>query len=61
METLGFTKWVIYGQKAMGTLSASSRNHTEDFPGNIKDEKDISAPDLEGLVIPKDLRSNVFK
>ena len=61
METLGFTKWVMYSQKAMGTLSASSRNHTEDFPGNIKDEEDISAPDLEGLVIPKGLQSNVFK
>lgn len=45
----------------MGTLSASSRNHTEDFPGNIKDEEDISAPDLGGLVIPRDLRSNVLK
>lgn len=43
-----FYKMNVYSQKTMGTLSASSINHTEDFPGNIKGEEDISSPRPRG-------------
>lgn len=37
MESLCVTKGMICDQKAVSTLSASSRNHTEDFPGTLND------------------------